>query len=66
MNSTDSLTAIRLALALRKKKKALTLRLALAKAESMEAVYGSELARPFWKAVGKAEKAVDNNKAPAL
>lgn len=66
MNNTDSLTTLRNALALRKKKKALALRLALAKAQSMEAVYGSELARPLWKAVGEAEKAVELNKAPAL
>jgi len=65
MNNTDSLTALRNALALRKKKKALTLRLAIAKAEAMEAVYGSDLARPLWMAVGEAEKAVETNKAPA-
>ena len=58
MTSSSSLALLRLALANRRKAKALALRLALAKAEAMEAVYGSDLARPFWKAVGKAEKAV--------
>jgi hypothetical protein len=66
MNNTDTLTTLRNTLALRKKKKALALRLALAKAEAMEATYGSALARPFWQAVGEAEKAVELNKAPAV
>lgn len=66
MTSSSSLLALRNALALRKKKKALALRLAIAKAESMEAVYGPDLARSFWMAVGKAEKAIENHKAPAL
>ena len=58
MTSSSSLALLRNALASRRKAKALALRLALAKAESMEASYGADLARPLWKAVGKAEKAV--------
>jgi len=58
MTSSSSLLALRNALAARRKAKALALRLALAKASAMEAVYGSELASPFWVAVGKAEKAL--------
>jgi hypothetical protein len=42
----------------RRKMKALRLRLAEAKAEAMEAVYGPAASRPFWVAVGAAEKAV--------
>jgi len=58
MTSSSSLALLVLALANRRKAKALALRLALAKAESMEASYGADLARPLWKAVGKAEKSV--------
>jgi hypothetical protein len=65
MNNTAPSLAHRI-LALRKKKKALALRLAIAKAESMEASYGPDLARPFWQAVGKAEKVIENHKAPAV
>jgi hypothetical protein len=58
MTSSSSLALLRNALASRRKAKALALRLALAKASAMETVYGSDLARPFWVAVYKAEKAV--------
>jgi hypothetical protein len=64
MTTPSSSSLATLALARRKKAKALRLRLALAKAEAMESVYGSALARPFWQAVGEAEKAVALHLAP--
>lgn len=51
-------------LARRKALKALRLRLAIRKAESMEAVYGPDLARPFWQAVGEAERVIALHLAP--
>ena len=66
MTSSSSLALLALALAKRRKAKVLALRLAIRKAEAMEASYGSELARPLWKAVGKAEKAVSLHLAPQV
>ena len=53
-------------LARRKALKALRLRLAIRKAESMEASYGADLARPFWKAVGEAERVIALHTAPKV
>jgi hypothetical protein len=57
-NNTTARTLAHAILARRKKATVLRLRLAKAKAESMEAIYGLALARPFWQAVGEAESAL--------
>ena len=64
-SSSASLTLLRNALANRRKAKVKALALALAEAGTIEIVYGEDLARPFWVAVGKAEKALDRINAPS-
>jgi hypothetical protein len=64
--TTTMTTTAHAVLARRKALKALRLRLAIRKAESMEASYGADLARPFWKAVGEAEKAIARHIAPQV
>ena len=57
-NNTTARSLAHAILARRKKATAIRLRLATAKAEAMQAIYGNALARPFWQAVGDAEKAL--------
>lgn len=65
MSTTTTMTTTAHAvLARRKALKALRLRLAIRKAESMEASYGPDLARPFWQAVGEAERVIGLHLAP--